>query len=210
VVYESVSEAFWRPGGADELERTRARLGIHPDDLVVLHVGSNDPRKNLSAVCRVVAGLRTRTRRPVKLVKVGPDLGRDDLERLRRAGLDGRHLRQVGRVSLAELVGIYHAATVLLYPSFHEGFCRPVVEAMAAGLPVVASAAGAIPEVASRSAALHAPTDSAGMAASIAEIGEDPHRRRQMAEAGREESRRFRVNGHGHALADVYQEVAAE
>jgi glycosyltransferase involved in cell wall biosynthesis len=208
VVYESVSDAFWEPGAPGELERTRARLEIDPDDLVVLHVGSNDPRKNLPAVCRVVAGLRTRTRRPVKLVKVGPQLGRDDLEFLRSDGIDGRELRQVGRVSLAELVGIYHAATVLLYPSFHEGFCRPVAEAMAAGLPVVASAAGAIPEVAGRVAALYEPTDTAGMVAGIADIGEDPRRRRQMSEAGREESRRFTGDGHGRALAAVYQEVA--
>jgi hypothetical protein len=47
------------------------------------------------------------------------------------------------------------------------------------------------------------------MTAGIAEIGEDPRRSRQMAEAGRDESRRFAVDGHGHAMAAVYQEVAA-
>jgi glycosyltransferase involved in cell wall biosynthesis len=97
----------------------------------------------------------------------------------------------------------------LLYPSFYEGFCRPVVEAMAAGLPVVASLAGAIPEVACTAAALHEPTDTEGMAARIAEIAEDPSRRKEMVEAGREASRRFWAADHGRALADVYQEVAA-
>lgn len=209
VVYESIPSEFWAPCDDAEAAATRARLGIGPDDLVVLHVGSNDPRKNLPAVCEVVARLLTRATRAVRLVKVGSPFRPGELETLRRVGVGGDVLRHVGQVDTAELIRIYHAATVLLYPSFYEGFCRPVVEAMAAGLPVVASLAGAIPEVACTAAALHEPTDTEGMAARIAEIAEDPSRRKEMVEAGREASRRFWAADHGRALADVYQEVAA-
>jgi glycosyltransferase involved in cell wall biosynthesis len=41
----------------------------------------------------------------------------------------------------------YASADVLVVTSAHEGFCVPVVEAMAAGLPVVAVDQGALPEV---------------------------------------------------------------
>jgi glycosyltransferase involved in cell wall biosynthesis len=41
----------------------------------------------------------------------------------------------------------YAEADVLVVTSAHEGFCVPVVEAMAAGLPVVAVEQGALPEV---------------------------------------------------------------
>jgi glycosyltransferase involved in cell wall biosynthesis len=210
VVYESIPSEFWAPRDDAEAAATRARLGIGPDDLVVLHVGSNEPRKNLPAVCGVVARLRERSPRSVWLLKVGAPFGQRERDILRREGLFEGVVRHLGRVDTAELIRIYHAATVLLYPSFYEGFCRPVVEAMAAGLPVVASLAGAIPEVAWTAAALHEPTDTEGMAARIAEIAEDPNRREEMAEAGREASRRFWAADHGRTLADVYQEVAAQ
>lgn len=209
VVYESIPSEFWAPVDSGEVAAIRARLGIGAADTAVLHVGSNDPRKNLTAVCRVVARLRARRCRGVRFLKVGAPFGPVERNALRREGIPDEVLRHAGRVDRAELVRIYHAASVLLYPSFYEGFCRPVVEAMAAGLPVVASRGGAIPEVAGNAAALYEPTDAEGMAERIAEIAEDPVRRQVMAEAGRHASRRFTAAGHGRTLADVYQEVAA-
>jgi len=208
VVHESVPSEFWAPCESAEAAATRARLGLRPEDFVVLHVGSNEPRKNVAAVCAVVAGLGARIGRPVRLVKVGPRLGCREVDALRTAGRGG-DVRYAGQVDTAELIRIYHAATVLVYPSFYEGFCLPVVEAMATGLPVVASRAGAIPEVAGGAASLHDPEDVEGMTARIAEIWENPSLRKQMAAAGREAARRFSPEGHGHAVASVYREVAA-
>lgn len=51
-----------------------------------------------------------------------------------------------GPVSDAELATRLPRARALVTASVHEGYCVPVVEAMAAGVPVVARAAGAIPE----------------------------------------------------------------
>ena len=209
VVYESVPSEFWAPCETAEAAATRTRLGLGPEDLIVLHVGSNDARKNLATVCRVVARLRERRIREVRLLKVGAPFGPVERNALHREGIPQDVARHAGRVDMAELVRIYHVATVLLYPSFYEGFCRPVVEAMAAGLPVVASRTGAIPEVAASAAALYEPNDAEGMAECIAEIAEDPGRHRAMAAAGRDASRRFAAAGHGRALADVYREVCA-
>ncbi len=52
----------------------------------------------------------------------------------------------VGSVSDAELVRWYGRASVFVCVSEHEGFCVPLVEAMAAGVPVVAFGAAAVPE----------------------------------------------------------------
>lgn len=57
-------------------------------------------------------------------------------------------VRLLGELSDAALAGEYAAAHALVMPSFHEGFCLPVVEALAAGCYVIASDAGNLPALA--------------------------------------------------------------
>jgi glycosyltransferase involved in cell wall biosynthesis len=45
------------------------------------------------------------------------------------------------------LVRLYNLADAFIFPSWHEGFGLPVLEAMACGTPVIASSRGALPEV---------------------------------------------------------------
>jgi glycosyltransferase involved in cell wall biosynthesis len=52
-----------------------------------------------------------------------------------------------GRVTDAELRGLYEGAACLIFPSRYEGFGLPPLEAMACGCPVIAAPNGAVPEV---------------------------------------------------------------
>lgn len=209
VVYESISSRFGEAPDPVALSRLRGRHDLDPDDLVVLHVGGNGPRKNLSTVVAAIARLRRLTGRRVCFVKIGARLDHGQRASVEQAGF-AASVREPGHVSDADLALFYRAATVLLYPSFHEGFCRPVVEAMAAGLPVVASTAGAIPEIAVGAATLLPPTDAAGMAERIAAIAESPGIRARMAEAGRLASARFTAGRHGVVVAEAYRRMVAE
>jgi glycosyltransferase involved in cell wall biosynthesis len=65
-------------------------------------------------------------------------------ELVRELNLPNVHV--VGSVSTPDLAAFYSRATGLVTASEHEGFCVPLVEAMAFGLPIVARACGAIPE----------------------------------------------------------------
>jgi glycosyltransferase involved in cell wall biosynthesis/SAM-dependent methyltransferase len=67
-----------------------------------------------------------------------------------RASIEARGLDQVaclvGKLSAAQLAACYRASDVLVCASEHEGFCVPLLEAMAFDLPVVAFSAAAVPE----------------------------------------------------------------
>src|SRR5262249_38505002 len=52
-------------------------------------------------------------------------------------------------------------------PSIHEGFCLPVVEAMACGLPVIAARAGALPETVGDAGLTFTPDDAADLARQV-------------------------------------------
>ena len=116
--------------------------------VTLLFVGRLAPNKCQQDLVSALAVLR-RWRSDVELVL----LGSSSADSYRRALGDlvaelgvGDSVRFVGSVSSEELVGWYRRADVFVCLSEHEGFCVPLVEAMAWGVPVVAAAAGAVPE----------------------------------------------------------------
>jgi glycosyltransferase involved in cell wall biosynthesis len=58
----------------------------------------------------------------------------------------GDHIQVLRAVSHDDLIQLLHESTAFLCCSRHEGFCVPVIEAQAAGLPVVSVKAGALTE----------------------------------------------------------------
>ena len=90
-----------------------------------------------------------------------------------------------GHASDATVAAAYAEADVLVVTSEHEGFCVPVVEAMAAGLPVVAFDQGAVPEVLGGSGVLVSDKDPFALAAAIAALLGDASRRSAVIEGGR-------------------------
>ena len=64
-----------------------------------------------------------------------------------------------GAVPDADLAAFYRWADVYVSLSEHEGFCVPLVEAMAADVPVLAYAAGAVPETLGGAGMLFEPKD---------------------------------------------------
>jgi len=144
-----------------DLARGLAGPGGGARTATVLCVGTVLPRKNLPTVAAAVARLRAEGSE-VRLRLVGPVRapGAADLALMQAMLGDGLEL--VGSVSQAQLVSEYQSASVLAYPSLHEGFGLPLLEAMAAGVPVVSSNATCLPEVAGDAALLVDPRDVTG------------------------------------------------
>ena len=64
-----------------------------------------------------------------------------------------------GPVPDEDLAAFYRWSDAYVSLSEHEGFCVPLVEAMAADVPIVAYAAGAVPETLGGAGLLFAPKD---------------------------------------------------
>jgi len=108
-----------------------------------------------------------------------------------------------GHASDATVAAAYAQADVLVVTSAHEGFCVPVTEAMAIGLPVVAYAQGAIPEVLGGAGVLVDSVDPYRLAATIAELLADPARCEELADAGRRQLAALDLDGAGDRLVDL-------
>jgi glycosyltransferase involved in cell wall biosynthesis len=128
----------------------RRALGLEEGAALLLFVGRLAPNKRVAVLIEAVARLRDRTP-AVHAVVIGDstDLYQNELhacrELARQRGV-GDRLHFLGHVSDDELRDAYRSADVFVMPSRHEGFCIPVVEALACGVPVIAARAGALPE----------------------------------------------------------------
>jgi glycosyltransferase involved in cell wall biosynthesis len=147
VLEHPVDRKHFSPGGSSgELRR---ELGLENASLL-LFVGRLAPNKRLPVLVEAVARYRE-LGPPLHLVVIGDDGDVYEQERARcqqRAAelgiVDRLHFR--GQVREDQLLDAYRSADVFVMPSVHEGFCIPLVEAMACGVPVVAARAAALPE----------------------------------------------------------------
>lgn len=127
-------------------EPLRQRLGLNPESKLLLFVGRLAPNKRVPVLIRALRSLPE-----FHLVVVGPSGDVYESERLlcREVAEDhvvGDRVHFLGTVDESTLLDCYRSATLLVNPSIHEGFCLPVIEAMACGLPVIAARATALPE----------------------------------------------------------------
>src|SRR5260370_74535 len=107
--------------------------------------------------------------------------------KINSAGLDHRVIL-AGFVPEDDLISLYSAAELFLYPSFYEGFGLPVLEAMACGTPVVTSPVGSIPEIAGAAAVMAYPKNIGAIAEQIRQVVSDSGLRERLIALGFEQA----------------------
>jgi glycosyltransferase involved in cell wall biosynthesis len=115
------------------------------DRFLLLYVGRLAGGKRADNLLRAMA-LMKGERVTLTLVGSGPE--RERLETLARELGVGDSVTFAGQVPDGELPGFYRACDAWVTASEHEGFCVPVVEAMACGKPVIVPDITAMPETA--------------------------------------------------------------
>lgn len=172
---------------------SQINVAPHRDDSskTILYVGELRPHKNLRTLIRAMSHVRTPNAR---LILVGPT-DREGLAAVRSAVADANVYEKVehrGFVAAAELDTLYGSSTIFAFPSLHEGFGLPILEAMSAGLPVVLTdmavtreASGGIGRFVSR------PLDPSAWASEIDYLLSDKEARDSLSLAGRQQAGRF-------------------
>jgi glycosyltransferase involved in cell wall biosynthesis len=162
----------------------------------LLYAGTLEPRKGITDL--IAAWRMLRTPRP-RLVLCG-DKGwgtrvPEDVE-------------VTGYVSRERLREAYRGALAFVYPSHHEGFGIPPLEAMACGTPVIATPTGAIPDYA-RGAALLTPIgDPDALRDAMAKLIADRNLREELAARGVERAADYRWDASARLMTEVLAEAS--
>jgi len=120
---------------------TRQRLGMAPEQKVLLYVGRLAREKNVQTLVEAAA-IAFSEDPSLRLWLVGEGPFRDDLRSLVRALGIGDRVRFVGAVPRAEVDAFYAAADLFVFSSVTETQGLVVQEAMMYGLPAVAVVGG--------------------------------------------------------------------
>jgi glycosyltransferase involved in cell wall biosynthesis len=115
----------------------------------IVFVGRIIPNKRIDDLIRAFSLYQRHCEPHSRLLLVGDTRGHERyFDRLRElvAALGANDVVFTGHVDHDELLACYSVADLFLCLSEHEGFCVPLLEAMAFGVPVVAFDAGAVRE----------------------------------------------------------------
>lgn len=204
VIYSGVDPEF-RPGTRQEIEAAREEM--RAPDGYILYAGTLEPRKNLGAVLDAWEMLRADDPAVPPLLLAGPyGWGSRDLMR-RIQSLAPLGVRVLGHVDRAQLVRIFQAATVFVFPSFYEGFGLPPAEAMACGIPTVVSNVSSLPEVVGNAGIKVEPTDPGELMMAIRKLLESPARREEMRGRSLEQAANFRWERTASEMEEVFREA---
>lgn len=200
-------DAIFSPQHSAKSE-TLSRLGI--DRSFVLYTGGADSRKNLDRLIHAYSLLPIALRVQHRLVLAGrmPDAAVYALKKeSRRVGLDRADVVFTGFVSDHDLAELYRQCAVFVFPSRHEGFGLPALEAMSCGAPTIGANATSIPEIISDERAMFNPHSVTDMAATIMRVLTDAEFSHELSEAGKARALHFSWDSSARMAWQIFEQV---
>lgn len=122
-------------GSAEASQRLKKKFGL--DSPYLFTLGTKWARKNQALAIAAIEGLDSSIPHPLVIAGKGSE-----------SNPKSENVQALGYVTNEDVCDLYSNAALFLFPSLHEGFGIPILEAFQCGCPVVCGIGGAMPEVA--------------------------------------------------------------
>lgn len=213
VVYEGFDRALFNSAPPEPalLEQLLIRLGINRP--YILHHGAIQPRKNLPRL--IAAYRRMLVRNPqldLDLVLAGP-LAWEHEETLKAAQGDNAGKSKViltGALNDRDLSLLLRGSVLEAVPSLYEGFCLPMVEAMACGVPTIAANTSCLPEISGSVLRYFNPNSVEDMSACMETVLLSRDLQAELAGRGRERAQKFSWDLCAEETLGILEQVASK
>jgi len=194
VIYSGYDEQRYNVSAPDSSQTAALLSRLRIRKPFILHHGMVHLRKNLDRLISAYDRLRGMHRDlDPQLVLAGP-MGHDF-----KAVLETRdrspyrdEIFVTGPLSDDELSLLVKNAFLCVIPSLYEGFCLPMVEAMACGVPTIASKSSCLPEISGNALEYFEPYSVEAIAAAMGRVLNDSALRDRLQRAGLARAAEFR------------------
>lgn len=174
-------------------------------DKYLLFLGTLEPRKNIESVIRAFGELALPGYSLVIAGKHGW-LYKKIYQLVNKLKLNDK-VRFLGYVSVARKKTLLKKASLLIWPSFYEGFGLPPVEAMAVGVPVISSANSSLPEVLGDAALLVDPYNIQELKQAISQVLTDDALRQSLIQKGYEQVKKFSWQESARRMLAIFERI---
>lgn len=208
VVENAIDERFIQSSRREERLLVLERYQVN--DPFLLYVGSAKPQKNVTRLIEAFAVIKSELRehpvyRNLRLLIIGDEISEhSDLRRAVARTRMQNEVRFLGFVPVETLRVFYQAAEVFVFPSLHEGFGLPPLEAMAQGTPVVTSNVSSLPEIVGDAAVMVNPENVFEIARGISQVLLNEELREQLRIRGRAHLERFSWERSVNQVLEIY------
>jgi glycosyltransferase involved in cell wall biosynthesis len=176
----------------------------------LLHVGRIMPRKNVETLVQAFDLLAERFPDLHLVLTGGTGHGSAVVLQQIEASPYRERIHQAGWVSEQDMGALYAAAEILVFPSKHEGFGLPTVEAMACGTPVVASFEAASDEIAGDAVMRTDCSSPEPLADTLVKLLTDKELRSHLVRVGLTQATSFNSESCARATLQVYYQAAGK
>jgi len=209
VIPNAVDERFFARRPADEAQAIKVKYGL-PDDFI-LFLGIIEPQKNILNLLEAYSQLPANLRQRYPLVLAGnKGWNSDDIYvKIHELMAAGHSILATGFIEDEDLPALLKLANLLLWPSIHEGFGLPILEAMASGTPVVTSDLPPMNRLGEDAAVFIDPTKPAVIARAVKNVLESPLKAKGMAKRGRAVAKQHRWQTSAQLMLDLINKITA-
>lgn len=179
----------------------------------LLYSGGADERKNLPALIKALSSLPEEIQKKYEFVIAGrlSDWDVNNLKNaIKKANLECMPVRFTGYVTDDELVALYNLCHLFIFPSWHEGFGLPALEAMACGAVVIGAGNTSLPEVIGIPEALFDPLNIDEMRQKIEHVLIDNDLYNKIKEKGKSRACAFSWERSATVAMHALEEVASK
>ncbi len=153
----------------------------------LMYTGGIDPRKNIEGLIEAFAELPQtllETHQLAIVCAVQPNERHKLVKHMKKHGLTEKQVIITGYVEERILIALYNLCKAFIFPSIHEGFGLPILEAMQCGAPVIGSNRSSLPEAIGHDDALFDPTNKQAITEKIIHVLTDESFRKTLIEHG--------------------------
>lgn len=201
-IYLGYSEQVFRK---QDKAKCREMLGLPLDKKIVLHVGSEEPRKNVDKLLLAFKEA-TKNNDDVLLVRVG-EKSKKILELAEHLGISDKMIHFGRLPDDTKLAQVYNSADVFAFPSSYEGFGIPPLEAMACGVPVISSDKTSLKEVVRDAAIIIEPENVLELAEKITEVLSKKALQDKLSAKGLSNAKKFTWDRCAKETLNVYESI---